>query len=105
MKLVKELQPVLDQLTREGYDVYSYEGRSLYGEQVYRSLFWYEGGRVLNIQCNSWYNAKCARERFDLNTSYIPSQRNGSGCGLTQEDHDTGVEPSEILNYRNRRTY
>lgn len=96
-----ELRPVLHQLISEGYEVYTYTPS--YGE--INSLFWYENGRVLNIQPNSWRNDRYARDRFDLGVSYRPSTKNGSGCGLTQDIHDTGTPAAELLQHRTRRAW
>lgn len=97
----EELRPVLEQLVSEGYEVWTYTPS--YGE--INSLFWYENGRVLNIQPNSWRNDRYARDRFDLGVSYKPSHENGSGCGLTQDIHDTGTPAAELLQHRTRPTW
>jgi len=106
-KVAPELMPVLNQLQKEGYTVYSYDYSSCNGQEI-TGLFWYENGRVLDIQGNSWRNARYARDRFNLSTEYFPSRTNGSGCCLSiQADgsNDTGVNASDVLNFRNNRTW
>ena len=100
MKLCPELMPVLRQLQAEGYEVYTY--KPLCGNE-YHSLFWFEAGRVLNIQPNTWRNERYARDVFDIGVSYIPSRENGSGCGLSSDD--CGTSASELLKYRHNQTW
>lgn len=106
-KVAIELMPVLNQLQSEGFKVYSYDYKVSAGEEI-TGLFWYENGRVLDIQGNSWRHARYARDRFNLSTEYFPSSSNGSGCCLSiQADgsNDTGVNASDALNFRNNRTW
>ena len=79
MNLCDELMPVLNQLHSDGATVYTFEPLS--GNE-YTSLFWFENGRVLNIQPNTWRNERYNRDCFNIGVCYIPSSENGSGCGL-----------------------
>lgn len=101
-KIANELQPVYKQLRSEGYEVYTYTSQSNKNEEIH-SLYWFENGRVLNIQPSSWYNARYARNCFNLSVSYIPSQENGTGCGLSTSDIGTPAE--ELLLFRNKPTW
>ena len=101
-KVAEELMPVLKQLQSEGIKVYSYNYDSLKNEEI-TGLFWYENGRMLNIQGSSWRNFRYARDRFELGVSYIPSRENGSGCGLSP--HECGVCACDILKYRKYPTW
>jgi hypothetical protein len=102
MKIAPELKPILDQLHKEGHKVYTYES-DWHGGEI-NSLFWFEGGRVLNIQPTTWFNHKHLRDVYRLGVCYIPSRKNGSGCGLSPED-GFGTSASEILKYRNALTW
>lgn len=106
-KVAPELMPVLNQLQAEGFKVYSYDYSSCEGEEI-TGLFWYENGRVLDIQGNSWRHFRYARDRFNLSTEYFPSSSNGSGCCLSiQPDgsYNTGVMASDVLKFRNYPTW
>lgn len=100
-QLSPELMPVLNQLQAEGREVYAYETDN-YGGEI-NSLYWYENGRVLNIQPNSWRNQRYARNRFNIGVSYRPSHENGSGCGLNDDDTGTGAE--SLLEHRAKPTW
>jgi hypothetical protein len=101
-KISPELKPVLEQLQAEGFKVYTYNCNSNKDKEI-NSLYWYENGRVLNIQPNSWRDEKYARDRFNLSVSYIPSCENGSGCGLSL--FDTGDTANDVLSFRERPTW
>ena len=94
-----ELKPVLDQLHSEGIEVYTYMTDS---DEV-NSLFWFENGRVLNIQPSLWRNERYARDSFNIGVSYVPSHKNGSGCGLSNDDCGTSAE--DLLSYRKNPTW
>ena len=96
-----ELLPVLQQLQQEGFDVYAYE-TDWYGGEI-NSLYWFENGRVLNIQPSSWRNQRYARDRFNIGVSYVPSRENGSGCGLSGDN--TGTPAADLLRYRKHPTW
>lgn len=98
-----ELLPVLQQLQKEGFEVYAYETDRYQGE--INSLYWFENGRVLNIQPNEWRRERYSRDRFDIGVSYIPSSQNGSGCGLSREYYDTGTPAAELLKFRTYPTW
>lgn len=98
----KELEPVLKQLQSEGYEVYTYSV-SYEPEREINSLYWFENGRILNIQPSSWRNERYARDRFNIGVSYIPSTQNGSGCGLSNDDCGTSAE--NLLSYRKSPTW
>ena len=103
-KLSPELMPVLTQLQSEGLDVYAYETDSYAGE--INSLFWFENGRVLNIQPTTWRRSKYNRDCFTIGVSYVPSQGNGSGCGLVdQKDEGMGLSAADLLKYRKVSTW
>ena len=76
----------------------AYETDSYAGE--INSLFWFENGRVLNIQPSSWRNNRYARDRFNIGVSYVPSQKNGSGCRLSNDDI-----ADDLLKYRTAPTW
>jgi len=104
-KIASELIPVIKQLQSEGFKVYSYNTFSEPSREI-DSLFWFENGRVLNIQPNTWRNKNYCPDRYDLSVSYIPSRENGSGCGLTRDGYNnTGVSCAEVLNFRNVTTW
>ncbi len=100
-KLCPELMPVLRQLQREGFEVYTYTCSSC-PKHEYASLYWFEGGRVLNIQPNISRNERYWRDVFNIGVSYIPSQHNGSGCGLSPRD---GIPADELLKHRHKPTW
>lgn len=96
-KLCPQLMPVLHQLQREGFTVYTYQNN----KRELESLFWYENGRVLNIQADMW-RSPVFPDSFNLSVSYVPSERNGSGCRLSDDD---GVRAGDALKYRNSYTW
>jgi hypothetical protein len=98
--LCAELMPILNQLQAEGYDVYTYQNN----KNELTSLYWFENGRILNIQSSTWRDARYARDRFNLGVSYIPSREHGSGCGLSDE-YETGTPASELLRFRKSPTW
>lgn len=100
MKLCPELMPILKQLQSEGYKVYTYKPNEG-GE--YHSLFWFEGGRVLDIQPTQWRNARSNRDSFRIGTQYVPSAMNGSGCLLSAHDNPTPAD--SLLGYRREPTW
>ena len=61
-------------------------------------LFWFENGRVLNIQPSDSYVVWGYR----IGVSYIPSRENGSGCDLSGYE---GVRPEYLLTFRNAQTW
>ena len=97
-----ELMPVLEQLIDEGYTVYTYVSATGRGEAELNSLYWYENGRVLDIQPNTWRN-RYERDRYNLSVSYKPSRENGSGCRLAGED--TGSAAADLLKFRQYPTW
>jgi hypothetical protein len=71
-KINPDLMPALEVLHAEGLEVYAYDG----GYNGFNNLFWFQDGRVLNIQSKGypgWYV---------LSVSYKPSIKMGSGCAL-----------------------
>lgn len=90
-KLHTDLQPVFQQLRNEGKEVYTYTPSI--GEV--KSLFWFENGRVLNIQPDTMRG-------FNLSVSYVPSVQNGSGCQLSE---DYGMRAEDVLKFRNAATW
>jgi len=101
-KISEELKPVLKQLQDEGFKVYTYSV-SYEPEREINSLYWFENGRILNIQPSSWRHERYARDRFNIGVSYIPSRENGSGCGLS--DDDCGTSAENLLKYRKSPTW
>lgn len=103
MKLCDELMPVLRQLQSEGFDVYTYTTQ-YNPPKEYHSLYWFEDGRLLNIQPSTWRNERYNRDLFFIGVSYIPSQQNGSGCSL-MGDNDWGLSACDLLKYRREPTW
>lgn len=101
-KISEELKPVLKQLQNEGFEVYTYSV-SYEPEREINSLYWFENGRILNIQPSSWRHERYARDRFNIGVSYVPSRKNGTGCGLSAEDCGTPAE--NLLKYRKYPTW
>lgn len=99
-KISPELLPVLSQLQDEGFEVYAYTDDRYSGE--INSLFWYENGRVLDVQPNQW-RSRSNRDHFDIGVEYVPSSANGSGSRLSNDD--TGVRAEDLLKYRKRSTW
>ena len=98
MKLNNNLMPLLKRLKQEGYAVYTYTSQSLQQRnEEYNSLYWYENGRVLNVQ-KDYFGG------YNLGVSYVPVAKsgNGNGCRLSP---DYGVHPDEILKYRKEVTW
>lgn len=100
-QIAPELIPVLKKLQEEGLKVYTYTCDRL---NEIHSLYWFENGRVLNIQPNTWRN-KYSPDRYDIGVSYIPSHINGSGCSLNYNNNDLGCSTSELLSFRNLPTW
>ena len=78
--ITEELIPVYKQLKSEGHKVYSYHTHytNLVGGGEIHSLYWYENGRILDIQPSTWRN-KYNRDCYHLSTAYIPNGETGSG--------------------------
>ena len=104
-QIAEALKPVYDQLVSEGFDVYTYTCESNKNNPI-DSLYWYENGRVLNIQASQWYNKNYNPDCFFLYTSYIPSSDNGSGCRLTNDDNNNwGFSAANLLELRKYPTW
>lgn len=101
-KVCNELMPVLEQLLNEGHGVYSYDYGICANDEI-TGLFWYEGGRVLDIQGSTWRNEKYNRDCFTIGVCYVPSHENGSGCGLI--DNSWGISAEDLLKYRHEKTW
>jgi hypothetical protein len=101
-KIAEELKPIYEQLKNEGFEVYSYTCESNKDNEI-TSFYWYENGRVLNIQPSTWYNSRYNRDCFHISVSYIPSTQNGSGCGLSESNW--GIMAEDLLNHRNIPTW
>jgi hypothetical protein len=98
-KIAIELQPVYNQLVSEGFEVYTYDNHT---DEI-SSLYWYENGRVLDIQPSIWrrsYNP----DLYNLGVSYIPSSSTGSGCRLSPEN-GMGTAAEDLLKYRHEATW
>jgi len=98
--ITPELQEVYEQLKNEGFEVYTYTCESNKNEEI-TSLYWFENGRVLDIQPSSWYNKKYNSDCFNLSVAYFPSRENGSGYLLSPSDW--GMMAKDLLKYRKNR--
>lgn len=102
--IAPELKPIALQLQAEGYTLYTYTCESKENKNEINSFWWFENGRVLQIQPNSWYNQRYNRDCFNLSVSYIPSHQNGSSCGLSN-DNNEGVTADKLLSFRKYPTW
>lgn len=82
------LIPVYEQLKQEGYDIYTFDSK-YYPRKAITSVYWYENGRILDIQRGEF-------SAYKLYTAYIPTEINGSGCKLA-----VNSDPLNLLQYRN----
>ena len=98
----EELLPVAKQLQAEGFTLYTYNVEFAPHTEI-NSIYWFENGRVLNIQPSSWRNTRYNRDCFNLSVSYIPSHKHGSGCGLSPDGWGTSAD--SILNFRKYPTW
>ncbi|MBF9645477.1 hypothetical protein IAI43_12135, partial [Streptococcus pseudopneumoniae] len=56
-EVTEDLKPIFEQLKAEGYKVYSYETHYNPNDEI-DSLYWFENGRVLSVQPNTWRNIR-----------------------------------------------
>lgn len=95
LEINEELLPIVRQLLNEGYRLYTFLN---YLRKPSNCFFWFENGRVLNIQ-PSWHGL----DLYHLGVSYVPGRGVGTGCGILPTDDP--IPAAELLQYRQNRTW
>lgn len=78
-KAHENILEVVKKLQSEGFELWTFET----DRNKILSFYWYENGRVLNINPDTVLRGYC----WNFGTSYYPSIKNGTGCALTDRTH------------------